>query len=166
LSAQIDEFIDKYTPDMASTIRACRAKMQVNLPRGYELVYDNYNALVFGYAPSDKTSEAFISLAAYPKWVTLFFLQGVSLSDPLSILEGTGNQVRGIRLLQATDLDKVEVKNLIAQAQKPWATMYESAPPLRTVVKSVSTKQRPRRPEPKPPKPTGGKKSARIPRTQ
>jgi hypothetical protein len=166
LSAQIDEFIDRYAPEMARAIRECRAKMQAFFPRGYELVYDNYNALVFGYAASAKTSEALVSIAAYPKWITLFFLQGAKLSDPLSILEGTGHQVRGIRLVEAGDLDKVEVRNLIGQAQVPWATKFESAPALCTLVKSISAKQRPRRPGQKPPLPSSARNRAHSPGAQ
>ena len=31
-----------------------------------ELVYDNYNALAIGYAPTERTSEAIFSIALFP----------------------------------------------------------------------------------------------------
>jgi hypothetical protein len=34
----------------------------------------------------------------YPRWVRFFFLEGVAIDDPEGRLEGTGNQVRSIRL--------------------------------------------------------------------
>jgi hypothetical protein len=143
---QIDGFLGKYTPEIEERLRACRAKLRALCPRGYELVYDNYNALVFGISPSERSSDAFVSLAGYPKWVTLFFLDGASLSDPGHLLEGTGSRVRSVRLGDAADLDRAAVQALIREAASAHREAFMQAPPLRTVVKSVSAKQRPRRP--------------------
>jgi len=131
---------------MARTIKACRAKMRMIFPRGYELVYDNYNALAFGYGPSVRASEVPVSFAAYPRWATLFFLQGVSLNDPVGLLEGSGSRVRSVRLESAADLGKAAIKALIAQAVKPRAKQFAAAPRITTVVRAVSAKQRSRRP--------------------
>jgi hypothetical protein len=147
VASQVAEFTAKYAPAIARTVHACRVRMHALVPRGYELVYDNYNALVFGYGPSEKASEAPLSLAAYPRWVTLFFLQGAALEDPLALLEGTGSQVRSVRLESEADLDKTEIKSLVARAIASRAEEFATAPKIRTLVKSVSTKQRPRRPE-------------------
>jgi hypothetical protein len=144
--AAIRGFVAKYDPAIAARLRACRRKLRDLIPRGYELVYDNYNALVFGFSPSERTSDARLSIAGYPRWVTLFFLKGASVADPDGLLEGTGSQVRGITLTGPGDLDAPAVKALIARALAPAATAFAAAPPLRTIVKSVSAKQRPRRP--------------------
>src|SRR4029078_6198364 len=93
---QIERFIDKYSPEVATLMRGCRAKMQALAPGAVELVYDNYNALVIGYGPSERASEAPLSIAAYPKWVNLYFLDGVGLPDPKKILRGGGKVVRNI----------------------------------------------------------------------
>ena len=146
MTAEVARFIDKYTPGMARAIAECRAKMHVIVPRGFELVYDNYNALVFAMSPSERTSEAMVSIAAYPRWVTLFFLKGKELADPQGLLQGDGVQVRSIRLRSPADLDTAPVQALIAQALAAQAPAFAQAPALRTVVKSVSAKQRPRRP--------------------
>ena len=144
--SRITEFIGKYTPEVATTIAGCRERLRALFPRGYELVFDNYNALVFGFAPSEKSSESFLSIAAYPRWVTLFFLNGATLRDPGKLLQGSGSQVRGIRLNTPDDLDRDGIKMLIAQAISPIAGALNAAPPLETIVKLVSLKQRPRRP--------------------
>ena len=83
-----------------------------------------------------------MSLALYPRWVTLFFLRGVDLPDPARRLTGDGVQVRQIRLTRAEILDEPEVVALVesAKAGKTFAG------PARIVVKSISPKQRPRRP--------------------
>ena len=110
------------------------------------MVFDNYNALVFGIGPSDRTRESFISIAGYPKWVTLFFLDGASLHDPDALLEGEGKQVRGIRLKTPADMATPAVAALIAQAIATRRDALAAAAPLSTVIKAEVEKQRPRRP--------------------
>jgi hypothetical protein len=143
---QVALFAAKYTPGIAASTMAARTKLRALFPRGFELVYDNYNALVFGYSPSERASEAIVSIAAYPRWVTLFLLRGAALKDPTSVLEGSGRQVRRVTLRAAGDLDSPAVRALIAQAAAPAAAKFAAAPALSTVIKSVSAKQRPRRP--------------------
>jgi len=144
--SRIAAFTAKYTPAIAAATSECRRRVQALFPRGFELVYDNYNALVFGFGPSEKASDAVVSVAAYPKWVTLFFLHGAALKDPARLLQGAGSQVRSIRLRTPADLDLPEISQLIAQALQPCADELASAPSLRTVIKSVSARQRSRQP--------------------
>jgi hypothetical protein len=146
MDPRIDGFLAAYTPAIAATARACRRTLHGLFPQGYELVYDNYNALVFAFASTERASGAILSIAVYPRWVTLFFAHGVDLSDPHGLLEGDGARVRGIRLKTPQDLDQPAVRALIAQARAPYATALAIAGPLQTLVKAVSTKQRPRRP--------------------
>ena len=127
-------------------LREARSALRGIFPRGFELVFDNYNALVFAISPTGKTSEAFISVAGYPRWVTLFFLHGASLRDPHNLLEGSGKQVRSIRLETPASISTPEVEALIEQAVKPHRRALQAAPTLTTTIKTVVAKQRPRRP--------------------
>jgi hypothetical protein len=144
--ARIDAFLAKYTPEIEARLRVARARLRSFFPRGHELVFDNYNALVFGIAPTTSSRDAFISIAGYPKWVTLFFLDGASLDDPQGLLEGAGKQVRGLRVHAAETFDEPAVQALIAQAAAMRAAALAAAPVLATTVKMVVEKQRPRRP--------------------
>ena len=143
---RIATFVDRYTPAIAAHLRDARQRLRAHFPRGVEMVFDNYNALVFGIGPTDQSRDSFISVAGYPKWVTLFFLDGAGLDDPDGLLEGTGKQVRGIRLKSPADMDSPAVAALIAQAIAPHRDALAAAPPLATVVKMEVAKQRPRRP--------------------
>ena len=151
LESQIATFVGRYSPPVARQLREARTRLRARFPRGFELVYDNYNALVFGISPTERTQDAFISVAGYPKWVTLFFLHGADLRDPRSRLEGQGKQVRSVRLQDPAEIDTTEVQAFITQAVRPHASAFRAAPPLTTIVKSVVAKQRPRRPPAKPP---------------
>jgi hypothetical protein len=147
--AQLDYFLDKYTPEIATMARDCLKTMRARLPGANQLVYDNYNALAIGFAPSDKPSEAIFSIVLYPRYVTLFFLQGVNLPDPKKLLQGSGTKVRHIRLERSADLDKPAIRKLMLVAMKNAKTPIEPAAPARLIIRSISAKQRPRRPSQK-----------------
>jgi Domain of unknown function (DU1801) len=121
------------------------AKMRKRAPGALELVYDNYNALAIGFAPTDRTSDVVFSIALYPRWVSLFFLNGAKLRDPSRILKGSGTRVRQIVLRNPEDLDSPEVAALIEQAKKIAATPFPSSARGRMIIKSVSARQRPRK---------------------
>jgi hypothetical protein len=138
--AQLDDFLDKFTPPIADDARVALRRMRARLPGAIELVYDNYNALAIGFGPSERTSEAIFSIALFPRWVSLFFLlNGTRLRDPDCFLEGSGNQARHIKLDNG-------VQDLIAQALELAPRPIDPSQPRRLIIKSVSAKQRPRRP--------------------
>ena len=146
-SRQIASFLAKYDPKIAADARASRSKLRKIVPGGVEFVYDNYNALVFGFGPSERPSEAVLSLAIMPRWVTLCFLKGAKLRDPKKLLNGSGNIVRNIHLSSPRHLDDPDVRDLINQS------IAEARPQFlgksgkqQTVIKSISAKQRRRRP--------------------
>jgi len=143
---RIEACVARYTPEIAAQLRDARQRLRAHFPRGVEMVFDNYNALVFGIGPADRTRASFISIAGYPKWVTLFFLDGAGLDDPEGLLQGDGQQVRGVRLKTPADMDTPALLALIEQAIAPHRTELDAAPPLSTVIKAEVARQRPRRP--------------------
>jgi hypothetical protein len=145
---QLEQFIDKYSPDIGALARAALRRMRHRLPGAVELVYDNYNALVIGFGPNAQALQATFSIALYPRWVNLFFLQGASLPDPQRILKGSGSRVRSIRLQSAEDIDAPAVQQLIAEALRH--TPIDGSRPRRLIIKSVSAKQRARKAGPRP----------------
>ena len=146
-SAQLDAFLDKFTPEIAAEARVALRRMRARLPGAQELVYDNYNALAIGFAPTDRASDALFSIAVFPRWVSLFFLQnGTCLRDPDCYLEGSGKQARHIKLDNGAMIDDPGVQGLIAQALELVDKPIDSGQPRRLIIKSISAKQRPRRP--------------------
>jgi hypothetical protein len=141
---QIASFIGKFDPKMAKFINSLRAAVRNRFPTAIELVYDNYNFLVFGFCTTERASDCLVSLAAQAKGVSLCFYWGATLPDPHKILLGSGNQVRSIRLEGAATLARPEVEALlkaaVAQAKHPLPVEKGY-----TIVKSISAKQRPRR---------------------
>ena len=146
IESQIDAFLAKYSSEVSLQLRGARTHLQAMFPRGHELVYDNYNALVFAFSPTERSSEAFLSVAGYPKWVNLFFSHGAGLSDPGRLLQGSGSRVRSIRLQSAEHLLEPAVQALISQATEPHREALLDAKPLQTSIKAIAAKQRSRRP--------------------
>lgn len=142
----LEPFLAKYDERIAAQARTVRKHLAKLFPRGYELVYDNYNALAFGFSPTDRASDVLVSVAAYPKWVTLFFMKGAMLPDPHRVLQGSGSKIRSVRLAPAEVLHSAPVQELLRRSVEEAKPAFALAPPLRTVVKSVSAKQRPRKP--------------------
>src|SRR5437763_109557 len=90
---ELQRFLSRYTPELRTLAEETLVKMRGRLPGAVQLVYDNYNALVVGFGPSEHASEAPFSIALYPKVVRLFFLNGAELPDPKHVLEGEGKYV-------------------------------------------------------------------------
>lgn len=143
---QLDGFIDKYTPEVAALTRALLERMKRRLPGSQILVYDNYNALAIGFGPSEKVASVIFSIAAYPRWASLFFLQGAGLADPDGLLQGSGSRVRHIRMPSAEAFDDPRVESLIDEALARADVPIDPAGDQKLIIKSVSAKQRPRRP--------------------
>ena len=145
-AAQLKSFLAKFTPAMRAEMKSAHGKLRKLVPGAVEMVYDNWNGLVVGFGPTERASEAVLSIIALPDHVTLCFLKGKRLPDPDKLLKGEGNIVRHYRLAALADLDKRPIRKLItlaiAQADPPFDTAVRN----KLVIKSVSAKQGPRRP--------------------
>lgn len=146
---QLQGFIAKFEPKHQMLIRAVRKVLRQRFPTAYELVYDNYNFFVIGYSPTERPSDAILSMAAGANGVGLCFLHGARLPDPKRILQGSGNQTRFIRLESADVLARPEVASLVTAAAAQAKTSLRTTGRGRLIIRSVSAKQHPRRKAPK-----------------
>jgi hypothetical protein len=139
------DFLAKFDPKVAKLVRECRAALRKRLPTAIEIVYDNYNFLVFGFCSTERPSDCIVSLTANAKGAGLSFYYGATLPDPQKLLQGSGSQNRFVRLPNAVTLDEPAIAALIdaaiAQAKQPLPKTGKGY----TIIKSISKKQRPRR---------------------
>jgi hypothetical protein len=152
---QLASFIAKFTPEIATLAKPILATMRTRYPTALELVYDNYNALAIGFGPTERASEAIFSIAIFPRWISLFFLQAqksaTPLPDPQKRLQGTGSVVKHIRLDSAASLDDPAIRALMKEAVARAKVPLDPKGKHRLIIKAVSAKQRPRRPTEKSP---------------
>ena len=113
-------------------------------PDANELVYDNYNALAFGWGLSDRLGDVFCSIAVY-KSINFGFNRGHEIADPEKKLQGNGNVYRYIKVNDKKEFPKKYMKQLLKEAHanavvrfKPGKELYKG----QTIVKSVSAKKR------------------------
>lgn len=112
-------------------------------PQANELIYDNYNALAFGWSPTDKVGHTFCSIAVgrTSKNVHFGFYWGSELSDPEKILIGEGNQYRYILVKDQKDFPKAYIKKLVKEAYANSLAKVKDQKQMRsglTIVKSIS----------------------------
>src|ERR1051326_2867659 len=122
---QFRKMLGQYDAPVAAVARGALARFRKLMPGAGQMVYDNADALVVGFSATDRASEAVLSVVVRPKHVAICFIWGKELPDPEGILQGSGNQVRHIRLAAASDLDRTAVKSLlraaIAASESPFA---------------------------------------------
>lgn len=142
---QVASFIARFDPKIAHIARKSRMALRRRLPSAIELVYDNFNALVFGFGSSERPSDCIVSLAIYPTGVALNFYYGAALSDPDGILLGSGVQNRFVRVESDATISQPAVEALICAAIAHAATPLPTTGKGPTIIKSISARQRPRR---------------------
>ena len=142
---QLRSFVAKFEPHNQALLRAARRALRARLPTAVELVYDNYNFFVIGYSPTERPSDAILSLTGSSNGVGLCFLYGAKLRDPNKILRGSGNQTRSIHLDSVAVLAQADVAALIDQAVEQARAPFASRGPRKLIIRSISAKQRPRR---------------------
>jgi hypothetical protein len=142
---QLQSFIDKFEPKHQKTIRAARKILRRRFPTANELAYDNYNFFVIGFGPSERPSDCFVSIAAASNGVGLCFIHGASFPDPARTLSGSGKQTRFVRLPSVEVLEQPEVDALLTIAIERASVPLPRSGRGKLIIRSVSTKQRPRR---------------------
>ncbi|MCW3127733.1 MAG: hypothetical protein JWO03_3391 [Bacteroidetes bacterium] len=87
-------------------------------PHANELIYDNYNAVAFGWSPTDRVGHTFCSIAVgrTSRNIHFGFYWGSEISDPKNLLLGNGNQYRYILVKNKKDFPKAYMKKLVKEA--------------------------------------------------
>jgi hypothetical protein len=111
-----------------------------------ELIYDNYNAVAFGWSISDKLGDTFCSIAVgrTSHNVHFGFYWGSKIADPEKKLIGEGNQYRYILVPDIKKFPKTYIKKLLKEAYAWSMAKMKEGKPVKgaTIVKSVSAKKR------------------------
>lgn len=146
---QLAGYFAKYEPARAELGKALRAKLRARLPGLFEIVYvyENQNALVISYSPTERGFEGVCSISVYPRVVKLGFGKGAQLSksDPNKLLQGQGKTVRYVELNSVADLDRAEIELLIANAVKLAQLRLDPNAKGTMIIKAEEQKQRARR---------------------
>jgi hypothetical protein len=144
-TAELEKFLDAYPESSREIALWLRDWVWEIYPDCNELIYDNYNFLAFGWAPTDRMSDIFCNIAVGTRGVIFGFMWGAKLDDPENRLRGSGNRFRSLRVPDKESFPKTYVRNLIGQAYDHSIGKLkdkESALKGATIVKSISEKKR------------------------
>jgi len=114
-------------------------------PDTNELIYDNYNALAFGWSPTDSAGDAFCSIAVFSGHVNFGFNRGSEIPDRQKILIGNGSLYRYVTVKDKDDFPEEEIKKLLEMAYENSMSRLKPNKKImkgQTIVKSVSPKKR------------------------
>jgi hypothetical protein len=107
------EFLRPFDKEITRLVFWLRTFVWDLYPNTNELIYDNYNAVAFGWPPTDRLGHAFCSIAVgrTSKNVHFGFYRGNEIASPEHILLGKGNQYRYILVKNRNDFPKTISRN-------------------------------------------------------
>jgi hypothetical protein len=117
-------------------------------PTANELIYDNFNALAFGWSPTDRVGHTFCSIAVgrTGKHNTHFgFYWGNLIADPEKRLIGKGNQYRYLLVAAKKDFPKTYIRKLLKEAYAVSLAKVKDEQQIKkglTITKAVSAAKR------------------------
>jgi hypothetical protein len=143
----LKKFLQPFGEEMTETVLSLRDFVWDLYPTANELIYDNYNALAFGWSPTDRVGHTFCSIAVgrTSKNIHFGFYWGSEIADPEKKLIGEGNQYRYILVKELKSFPKTYMKKLLKEAYANSLAKVKDPKQLmqgKTIVKSVSEKKR------------------------
>jgi hypothetical protein len=141
------KFLKPFSKETQATVLAMREFVWDRYPQANELIYDNYNALAFGWSPTDRVGHTFCSIAVGRSSDNIHFgfYWGSEISDPKGMLIGEGNQYRYILVKNWEDFPKAYIEKLVKEAYQNSLAKVKDKKQLasgQTITKSISAVKR------------------------
>jgi hypothetical protein len=141
------KFLKPFDDEISELVLWLREFVWELYPQTNELIYDNYNALAFGWSPTDKLGHTFCSIAIgrTSKNVHFGFYWGSEIPDPAKLLLGKGNQYRYILVKSKKEFPKRYIIKLVAEAYINSLKKVKAPTQIKeglTIVKSISDVKR------------------------
>jgi hypothetical protein len=115
-STELLKFLAPFSDEVKETALWLRDFVWDLYPESNELIYDNYNALAFGFSLTDTAGDAFCSIAVFSKWVNFGFNRGSEIADPDELLIGNGSLYRYMKVTDTKSFPVKPVKKLLQLA--------------------------------------------------
>ena len=116
MSDDLDKLLKRNAPEVQELMLQARALVLKLVPGTHEKVHLGWNGIHFSQA--DSMRDTFCAVSPQKTRINLYFTQGVHLPDPSGLLEGTGKNMRHIKIDNAKLLTSRAVSALIKAAAK------------------------------------------------
>jgi hypothetical protein len=145
--AELKKFLKPFPAEVQETTWWLRDFVWSLYPKTNELIYDNYNALAFGWSPTDRVGHVFCNIAVGRTSMNIFFgfYWGSEIADPEKMLIGNGKQYRYISVKNKNEFPKQYMKKLMKEAYTNSMLKVKDEKQImegRTIVKSISATKR------------------------
>lgn len=114
----IEEILETYSEEIRTFAQDLRSFLKEETKPGYELVGKAAQSFNIGYGFTTTAWDCFCAIIVYRKHINISFPSGASLSDPDSLLHGTGARVRHLKVKKMADLKSKAVLKLLGDARK------------------------------------------------
>jgi len=141
----LSKFLKPFPSGVQETVWFLRDFVWDLYPQTNELIYDNYNAVAFGWSPTEKLSHTFCSVALMPRYCHFGFYWGSQIADPKKILQGKGNQYRYVKVENCEEFPVEYIKKLLKNAWSNAMLKVKDGDEMvkgKTIVKSISEKKK------------------------
>ena len=119
-SITVSEQLTRIPPAVRPIVRAARRTIRSIAPKASELAYQSHpprskSAMwkIIRYTVDD---EPVVAIGTFPTYSTVFFYRGRELEDATGLLEGSGPDLRFLRLRTPADATRTSVKRLVRSA--------------------------------------------------
>jgi hypothetical protein len=110
-----EEILATATPEVAELARQANAVLRDVMPAIVEVAWPTQRIIGYGVGPK-KMSEQFCYIAVFKSRINLGFYYGSDLPDPEYLLEGSGKQLRHIKISQLSQLENPALRDLVVAA--------------------------------------------------
>lgn len=111
---ELQSMIGDFSPEVQHLCMAMRARLVELVPDARERVMRGYKSLGYGFGGT--MSEQFASIVLHSRHVNLQLHRATELPDPAGLLEGTGKNLRHVKIRSTETVDSDDVKALIESA--------------------------------------------------
>ena len=111
---EIQTLIKNNSLEAQKLVYELRKLIQRLVPGSKEKIYKGWGVIDYQLGGS----RDFISIGPQKKYVNLYFMRGIDLPDPGNLLEGSGKNMRHVKIQSSKDLKKEQLYKLILRAAK------------------------------------------------
>ncbi len=145
---QITDFLMPFDDAIVSLTQELRSYLTNETKPKYELVGDSTISVNIGYGFTQKAWDCFCAIIVYSKHINISFPSGAFLSDPQSLLQGTGKRIRHLKITDINDMKAPAFRNILTEAKNMALALVDEELPsghiMETIIKPISgIKKRP-----------------------
>jgi hypothetical protein len=116
----VSEQLERIPAVVRPTVQAARRTVRSIVPTANETAYQSRpprsKSAMWKIVRYTIADEPVVAIGTFPTYATLFFYRGRELEDTTGLLEGSGKDLRFLRLRTPADASRADVKRLVRKA--------------------------------------------------